>query len=149
MFTKRLARIGFAFTFACAAWFTWFLVVREANSFGQAFACSVFALLAASASIWLASTCMEPAEPDVSRRVEPALHAQVVITRALRETSCMITKGELFARLAERDQPLSVAQLDSSLTELERGGVVCSDYDEETGERVWRLLTARHRAIGT
>jgi|JI10StandDraft_1071094.scaffolds.fasta_scaffold123072_4 hypothetical protein len=148
MFTTRLARIAFAFTFACAAWFTWFLVGREANSFGQAFACSEFALLAA-ASIWLASTCLEPAEPDASRRVEPAPHWQVVVTRALRETSCMITKGELFARLAERDQPLSVAQLDSSLTELERGGVVCSDYDEETGERVWRLLTARHRAIGT
>ena len=49
------------------------------------------------------------------------------------------------ALLAERERPLTLAQLERTLADLERAGVVSSDYDEACGERAWRLATLRRR----
>jgi hypothetical protein len=53
-----------------------------------------------------------------------------------------------FALLAERERPLTLVQLERTLADLERAGVVSSDYDETCGERVAPGDTAPPRGRG-
>ncbi len=76
-------------------------------------------------------------------RGDSMLLEQVSVARVLRDAPGALNRGELFASLADVDHPQPLARLDRILGDLERGGVIVSDVDAETGERSWRLPRSR------
>ncbi len=146
MTTSHFARCATALACACAAWISLLVMAADAYSSSQAAIISLLTLIAVSASMWFVGIVTDRGDGDVLRLGgSRTLDAQVAVTRALREVPGAASKGELFALLAERERPLTLVQLERTLADLERAGVVLSDYDEACGERAWRLATLRRR----
>lgn len=146
MTVSHLARCATALACTCAAWLTLVYMAADAYSSSQALVISVLTLIAWSTSLWFFSLLTERGDGDRLRLGgNQTLEAQVAVTRALRELPGVATKGELFTLLAERNRPLTFVQLERTLAELERAGVVASDYDDACGDRAWRLTSVRRR----
>lgn len=146
MAVPRITRLATATAAAGASWLLLLFAVVEANSTSTALAVSAFTLFVAATSMWLVGILTERHDSTTFQLGgDSALRAQVVTTRALREVAGLATRADLFALLAEHDEPLSLKQIDRALSELERSGVVMSDFDDETGARTYRLAVTRRR----
>lgn len=151
----RIIRLGVATAIAAAIWLIDLVFIMDARSTSESAVISALTLLAAAASTWLFGILLEREDGGpFGGGGNAALRAQVDVTRALREASTstaspgvagVATRGDLFAILAERDRPLTLAQLDGALVQLERAGVVTSDFDDDAAERVYRLTVRRGR----
>lgn len=148
MIPPRLSRLATSLTIALVSVLCWVLVMKEAGSWSESIAISVISIVMSSALFSLLTNLVRFLEDGASPgRTDPVLQEQVLVTCVLRDTPATMNRGELFARLADTNRPLSLARLDAILGELERGGVIASDIDEDTGERSWRLLRTRDRRL--
>lgn len=146
MSVQRLVRVATATAIAGACWLVLLLVIAEASSTSTSVMVSICTLFATAASLWLIGLLLEREDGEAFRiGGDAALRAQVAVTRALTAASGNASRAELFARLAHQQLPLSITRLDHALGELERAGVVISDFDDEVGERVYRLVGGGNR----